>query len=350
MKAPALLEFPDEPVLAAFAAIMLGSSPTDPPPDATAIARMAARLTEPRPARRPGDVEATRSFRSVYALARDQAGVPGRPPATVGTKASLVLDATLALRHRQRAALALRYVFGLPPAAVARVIGSSRARTADVIRAATLNVSRSAGGRVDVARHLRRLGAAIRSRPLEVAADAAVGEPRSVMRLLLSPLEERGASADPTLHWPPRPVYRLRERMPETIPAPSLPRAPDLSQRRPRRVGLLVAACVAALTFLGAFAPTALLRQSGSRVPLAAVPIAPAVQEAGGVEERPVLVVDYRVREGDALWLIARRTLGDGSRWPEIWRANAGRPMADGSRFLDPDEIRPGWRLRLPRR
>jgi len=48
-----------------------------------------------------------------------------------------------------------------------------------------------------------------------------------------------------------------------------------------------------------------------------------------------------RVRNGDSLWAIAQRHLGDGTRWPEIYQLN---------RHLvrDPDQIEIGWELRLP--
>jgi nucleoid-associated protein YgaU len=58
----------------------------------------------------------------------------------------------------------------------------------------------------------------------------------------------------------------------------------------------------------------------------------------------------YVVKAGDTLWRIAARTLDDPFRWQDVWRANAGRKMTDGSRFVDPDLIRPGWRLSIPLR
>jgi DNA-binding SARP family transcriptional activator len=50
----------------------------------------------------------------------------------------------------------------------------------------------------------------------------------------------------------------------------------------------------------------------------------------------------------DSLWRIADRNLGDGARWPEIYRLNRGRLQPDGQRLLSPNLIYPGWRLTLP--
>jgi nucleoid-associated protein YgaU len=352
MKDPALLEIPEEHVLAAFAAMMLGFSPLDPPPEAAAMAAMAARLAAPRPARRPGDIEGTRAFRSVYALAREQgAGTRSnghQADRATATKSLIVLGSTLELRHRQRAALALRYVFGLPASGVARVLGLSKNRTAEVARAGATNVSKAVGGRVDVARHLRVIGATVRSNGTAFAPSERGTEPRSVVKLLLSSVAEaparRGRVTTPAAA--PRPVYRVRDAALPASRPPAVPHAPAL---KPRRTGLLVAACVAALAFLGAFAPVALLRPA-ARVPLAAVPIAPVVEEARSAPVSPVLPIGYSVREGDTLWSIAGTVLGDASRWPELWRSNGGRMMSDGARFLDPDLIVPGWRLRVPPR
>ncbi|GAA4211430.1 LysM peptidoglycan-binding domain-containing protein [Microbispora amethystogenes] len=56
------------------------------------------------------------------------------------------------------------------------------------------------------------------------------------------------------------------------------------------------------------------------------------------------------VREGDSLWEIAERHLGDGKRYREIFKLNKGRSQADGRRLTEPGQLEAGWRLRLPRR
>lgn len=56
----------------------------------------------------------------------------------------------------------------------------------------------------------------------------------------------------------------------------------------------------------------------------------------------------YRVVEGDDLWDISARFLGDPERWHEIYDLNAGKPQPDGGKLEDPDIIKPGWVLLLP--
>ncbi|MGP3921305.1 LysM peptidoglycan-binding domain-containing protein [Nonomuraea sp. 10N515B] len=56
----------------------------------------------------------------------------------------------------------------------------------------------------------------------------------------------------------------------------------------------------------------------------------------------------YRVRQGDTLWKIADKKLGNPRRWPKIWKLNARSAQPDGRQFTDPDLIHPGWKLRLP--
>ncbi|NBH11110.1 hypothetical protein [Amycolatopsis sp. SID8362] len=48
------------------------------------------------------------------------------------------------------------------------------------------------------------------------------------------------------------------------------------------------------------------------------------------------------------LFKIAERALGDGNRFPEIFRLNQGRPRPDGTPFADATLIEPGQVLQLP--
>ena len=50
---------------------------------------------------------------------------------------------------------------------------------------------------------------------------------------------------------------------------------------------------------------------------------------------------EYTVKSGDTLWAIAKKTLGDGNRWREIYQTNAN---VIGK---DPNLIRPGQVLRI---
>jgi DNA-binding SARP family transcriptional activator len=56
----------------------------------------------------------------------------------------------------------------------------------------------------------------------------------------------------------------------------------------------------------------------------------------------------YRVREGDTLWDIAERELGDGRCWRDLYAINRGRVFSDGEQLEDSDELSPGWGLTLP--
>jgi len=50
----------------------------------------------------------------------------------------------------------------------------------------------------------------------------------------------------------------------------------------------------------------------------------------------------YVIEKGDTLWAIAKKFLGEGNRYPEIFEAN--REV-----ILDPDKIFPGQKIRIPR-
>ena len=55
-----------------------------------------------------------------------------------------------------------------------------------------------------------------------------------------------------------------------------------------------------------------------------------------------------RCDRGDTLWSIADDALGDGADWTSLAALNLGRDVGGGARFVDPDHLRAGWRLRLP--
>ena len=56
----------------------------------------------------------------------------------------------------------------------------------------------------------------------------------------------------------------------------------------------------------------------------------------------------YTVRDGDTLWGIAERQLGDASKWNVIFELNRGVPQLGGGTLEHPHWIYPGWVLRLP--
>jgi len=49
----------------------------------------------------------------------------------------------------------------------------------------------------------------------------------------------------------------------------------------------------------------------------------------------------YEVKKGDTLWKIAKEVYGDGSLYPEIFKANQDT-------LSDPDKIKIGQKLRIP--
>jgi len=113
------------------------------------------------------------------------------------------------------------------------------------------------------------------------------------------------------------------------------------------KIAARIAVGVLALTSVGV--PLALSSAAGAATPLsnghAGVGLlAPAPPEA----ERDAPRATHAVRPGDTLWRIADERLGDGADWTAIAALNLGRTMPGGARFVDPDQIRAGWRLHLP--
>ncbi len=82
-----------------------------------------------------------------------------------------------------------------------------------------------------------------------------------------------------------------------------------------------------------------------------ATPLTPAGPDTTTAEADPAnpgAPVRYTVEVGDSLWSIAERFYDDGSEWWAIAEANLGQTMDDGTRFVDPSLIQPGWVLTFP--
>ncbi|WP_217280543.1 BTAD domain-containing putative transcriptional regulator [Kibdelosporangium persicum] len=75
-----------------------------------------------------------------------------------------------------------------------------------------------------------------------------------------------------------------------------------------------------------------------------------ARQSVASAPVHPESVVVLAPQNGvhDSLWRIAARTLGDGTRWPEIFELNKGKPQPNGKPFTKPSLIFPGEELLLP--
>ncbi|HEY6472581.1 MAG TPA: hypothetical protein VIY26_06790 [Acidimicrobiales bacterium] len=119
------------------------------------------------------------------------------------------------------------------------------------------------------------------------------------------------------------------------------------------RVAARIAVGVLALTSAGAplavasiadaSTPTVVRAAAAPHQAPGATPSAPA---ALSLDEAPAPA--HTVRPGEGVWQIADARLGDGADWMQIAALNLGRDMGAGRRFVDPDRVEAGWRLRLP--
>lgn len=50
----------------------------------------------------------------------------------------------------------------------------------------------------------------------------------------------------------------------------------------------------------------------------------------------------------DSMWAVAERALGDGTRWPEVFELNRGKPQPNGLPLTDPHRVFPGEKLLVP--
>ncbi|MDI5969889.1 hypothetical protein POF50_011170 [Streptomyces sp. SL13] len=129
-------------------------------------------------------------------------------------------------------------------------------------------------------------------------------------------------------------------------------RRPNLGPVHALATALVATAVVSLLARTGAVSPAA----AGQRA-VDAVVMPPAVTATMAIPETAVQhhavpgTVEVRAPEGgvyDSMWRIAKRSLGQGDRWPEIYRLNRGVTQSDGRTLTNPNLIRPGWVFRLP--
>ncbi len=114
------------------------------------------------------------------------------------------------------------------------------------------------------------------------------------------------------------------------------------------RIAARIAVGVLALTTAGT--PLVLASGAGAATTPSVVAVAthaaPPTAAATAAATAPTAV--HMVQPGEGLWRIADARLGDGADWMQIAALNLGRDMGSGQRFVDPDHVVAGWRLRLP--
>ena len=123
--------------------------------------------------------------------------------------------------------------------------------------------------------------------------------------------------------------------------APSIAAAPHAA---PVAAPALVPAPAAAIDAAVAAAAPA----PAQAAPVAAAAPVQAAAPAAAPKAAAPAPETYVVHSGDTLSGIAQSKLGDGNKYPEIYKLNAGKTQADGKKLHDPNLIITGWTLTLP--
>ncbi|WP_328708309.1 bacterial transcriptional activator domain-containing protein [Microbispora hainanensis] len=143
-------------------------------------------------------------------------------------------------------------------------------------------------------------------------------------------------------------VYAALRRvgMPARVPLSGGTQA--LANRLVSAVLLLFTATAVAVPIARAGAPAAIRPD----VAALSAPVPQAEAERPALHAREVkkvyVVQPPHGRHHESLWEIAEKCLGDGRRYPEIYRLNQHKEQPDGSRLHMADLIRPGWVLDMP--
>lgn len=132
---------------------------------------------------------------------------------------------------------------------------------------------------------------------------------------------------------------------------------PSLERMRLPRLVMFdgIGAWIAAgITTVSSFAPNlSHPAQAALPTPIVATPITATDHTpptmASPVSPLPTQVGWERVQLGESIEMFAARSLGDASRWTEIWERNQGRVMDDtGTTWSEPWRLTGGWQLELP--
>jgi LysM repeat protein len=118
----------------------------------------------------------------------------------------------------------------------------------------------------------------------------------------------------------------------------------------------LAAALIAAIGITALARPATASAETGATVTGARVastaPAAVPVSLAAAHTQLAATTVTARetvhaVVTGDSLYSIAKQDLGDGEKWPQLYKLNTDKPQPGGSELTNPDLILPGWRIQI---
>lgn len=113
----------------------------------------------------------------------------------------------------------------------------------------------------------------------------------------------------------------------------------------------LVSAVLLLFTAGAVVVPIAAMAAPPAPPPMTAVAFtAPVVEqpEEARQSKKVYVVQPPHGRHHESLWEIAEKCLGDGRRYPEIFKLNQHKEQPDGARLRMADLIRPGWVLDMP--
>ncbi|MFJ5215176.1 hypothetical protein ACIP98_10705 [Streptomyces sp. NPDC088354] len=114
--------------------------------------------------------------------------------------------------------------------------------------------------------------------------------------------------------------------------------------RRPAALVLALGIAVAATALTPARTASAVPARAATAIAVAAV----TADAADDVRYYVVTSPEQNGGQQETLLAIAERTLGDGDRFSEILALNTGRVLPGGSTFTRPEQLVPGFALRLP--